>query len=270
MTRHILPLILLPLALLAACTPKAEIPASYIDETDSLAIYPDYTDVTLPPNIAPCNFRINDDFADAAVASLGDMIVAADDDNVIQWDSVAWRKTLTANRGKSLTLSIYTRRPGGWARHTTTLHIAEEDIDPYLSYRLIEPGYELYRQLGLYQRDLTSFEEEAIVENNREFDDEHNHCLNCHNYQAYDTKRFLFHIRGMHGGTMIVRDGKPTKIAIKHDSIIGAGVYPTWHPTEDLIVFSTNKTGQIFHQMHRERIEVLDEKSDLLLYDVER
>ncbi|MCF0183497.1 MAG: PD40 domain-containing protein [Bacteroidaceae bacterium] len=253
-----------------ACQRTASVPASYAEATDSLAIWPDYTDVTLPPNIAPCNFRVVDDVADEFVATLGDMVVAATDDGVVQWDSVAWRQTLAANRGKSLAMHIFSHRPTGWVRHETTITVADEDIDRYLSYRLIEPGYELYRQLGLYQRDLTNFDEEPIVENNREFEGEHNHCLNCHNYQSYDTRRFLFHIRGMHGGTMIVRDGVPTKVAIKHDSILGTGVYPTWHPTEDLIVFSTNQTGQTFHQYHRERIEVLDKKSDLLFYDIER
>ena len=36
----------------------------------------------------------------------------------------------------------------------------------FLTYRLIEPSYELYRQLGLYERNLTNFDEHPIYENN--------------------------------------------------------------------------------------------------------
>ncbi|HBC28408.1 MAG TPA: hypothetical protein DC006_01740, partial [Prevotellaceae bacterium] len=46
--------------------------------------------------------------------------------------------------------------------------------------------------------------------------------------------------------------------------------YPAWHPTQDLVAFSTNKTGQIFHAYHAEKLEVMDEASDMLLYDVSR
>ena len=79
----------------------------------------------------------------------------------------------------------------------------------------------------------------------------------------------LFHVRASHGGTIIIDGTEAHKIAIKHDSIISAGVYPSWHPKQPLIAFSTNYTGQVFHMFHPEKIEVLDMSSDLLLYDVE-
>jgi len=46
-------------------------------------------------------------------------------------------------------------------------------------------------------------------------------------------------------------------------------VYPTWHPTQNWIVFSTNKTGQTFHVVDGEKVEVVDYGSDLLFYDVD-
>lgn len=69
---------------------------------------------------------------------------------------------------------------------------------------------------------------------------------------------------------MIIRDGKAKKVQIKGDSILTAGVYPSWHPTLPLVAFSTNKTGQAFYMNGRDKIEVMDEASDLLLYDVEQ
>ncbi len=257
--------------LLAGCGRPTSIPTSFTETSDSLALYPDYRDVVVPPNIAPLNFMVKDAGATEFVAKVGDLVCGALDDGKFDMDSVAWRRFLSDARGKDVSVEIYAHRPAGWVRFRPyTFHVAEEDIDGYLSYRLIEPGYELYRQLGLYQRNLTNFDEAVIYENNRSYDDENNHCINCHNYQAYDTRRMLFHVRAAHGGTVIVEGDKAHKIAIQHDSILGAGVYPSWHPTLPLVAFSTNKTGQVFHMKHAEKIEVLDEASDLLLYDAEK
>ena len=251
-------------------TPSS-IPASFTDTSDSLALYPDYRDVVVPPNIAPLNFMVTDEAATEFVAKVGEMVCGASDDGKFELDSTAWRNLLTDARGKDVSVEVYAHRPAGWVRYRPyTFSVAEEEIDPYLSYRLIEPGYELYRQLGLYQRNLTNFDETVIYENNRSFEDNENHCNNCHNYQAYDTRHMLFHVRAAHGGTVIVEGDKAHKIAIKHDSILGAGVYPSWHPTLPLVAFSSNKTGQVFHMKHAEKIEVLDEASDLILYDVEK
>ena len=84
------------------------------------------------------------------------------------------------------------------------------------------------------------------------------------------TDRMLFHVRSNHGGTIVVQDGKAQKIQFKDSTIITSAVYPSWHPTENLVAFSTNKTGQAFHLYHPEKIEVMDEASDLLLYDAEK
>ena len=250
---------------------QAEVPATFTEVADSALVYPDYRDVTIPPNIAPMNFMVRDEAADAFVADIGGLMCGAGKDGKMDIDSTAWRSLLTEHKGKDIEVRIYTHREQGWVRHPAfRLHVAEEDIDGYLSYRLIEPGYELYRQIGLYQRNLTNFTEVPIYENNRTFDDGENHCVNCHNYQNYDTERMLFHVRAAHGGTVVTNGNEVHKIAIKHDSILAAGVYPSWHPTLPLVAFSTNKTGQAFHLLHPEKIEVLDTESDLILYDAER
>lgn len=261
--------------LMTACTASPTIPSAFSQVEEPAPIYPDYRDIVVPPNIAPLNFMVQDDAAEACVVGYApqdddyQLVVGASRDGVIDIDSAAWRALLTAARGHDIGVDVYVQRAGQWYRFQRhTLTVAEEDIDPYLSYRLIEPGYELYRQLGLYQRNLSNFDEQVIYENNRTYDEDDNHCVNCHNYQNYDTQRMLFHVRGSHGGTVIVDGSEAHKIAIKHDSILGAGVYPSWHPTLPLVAFSTNMTGQVFHMQHAEKIEVLDESSDLLLYDV--
>lgn len=259
------------LLLIAACSSRpTAVPTTFTELADSAAIFPDYRDVTIPPNIAPLNIKVTDAEATEFVVEIGDLVAEATKDGKTDIDTTEWRQLLSHAKGQDLAVNVYAHRPGGWVRFLPfTLHVAEEDIDGFLSYRLIEPGYELYRQLGLYQRNLTNFTEAIIYENNRDFSDEDNHCVNCHNYQNYDTQHMLFHVRAAHGGTVIVDGDEAHKIAIKHDSILGAGVYPSWHPTLPLVAFSTNTTGQVFHMRHEEKIEVLDVASDLLLYDAE-
>ena len=271
--------LILGICVLGACTSRpSAVPTSFTETGDSVVMYPDYRDVVVPPNIAPLNFMITDVAATEFVAAITpadaqvpSLVCGATADGKIEMDSIEWRQTLSAAKGKELAVSIYAHRPAGWVRYRPfTLTVAEEDIDPYLSYRLIEPGYELYRQLGIYQRNLTNFDEVPIYENNRAFSNDDNHCINCHNYQNYDTDRMLFHVRASHGGTIFVHGSEARKVGIKHDSILTSGVYPSWHPTLPLVAFSTNKTGQVFHMYHPEKIEVLDEASDLLLYDADQ
>ena len=261
--------------LIIGCKPDAKVPEQFAEAGIQANIYPDYTDVTIPPNIAPLNFIVRDSLSTAYVAQLQgggeELIAAAGKDGKVQMDSLAWRRLLIASKGSNMIVNIYAERNDGWVRFLPfTLNVAEEPIDAFLSYRLIEPGYELYRQLGIYQRNITTFDEVPVYENNREYSNKDNHCINCHNYRMGSTESMLFHVRSNHGGTIIVQDGKAQKIQFKDSTIITSAVYPSWHPTENLVAFSTNKTGQAFHVYHPEKIEVLDEASDLLLYDVEK
>jgi len=238
--------------------------------TDTAAIYPDYRDVTIPPNIAPLNFMVNDTLADSFVADIGGIVCGATDDGKFDIDSTAWRRLLVDHRGKDFQVSIYAHRQKGWVRHPSfTISVAEEDIDAYVTYRLIEPGYELYYQLGIYQRNLTNFDVTTIYENNRDHTSGESHCINCHNFQNNDADRMFLHVRENHKGTVFTNGKDAHKILIKHDSIIASGAYGHWHPTMPLVAYSTNRTAQVFHMHYPEKIEVYDSESDLLLYDVE-
>ena len=49
----------LALTLLAACSaPEAQIPAESTPTSEAARIYPDYRDITIPPNIAPLNIQV--------------------------------------------------------------------------------------------------------------------------------------------------------------------------------------------------------------------
>lgn len=251
-----------------------EVPTSYTHLDENAPIYPDYKDVTIPYNIAPLNVMINtqgDAFAGVITASAGEQLVAIAEKNKLFFDLNEWHALLTATKGDTLRVKTFVKRQGTWyAFKPYALYVAPEPIDSFLSYRLIEPSYELYRQLGLYQRNLTDFTEKAIYENNATFSDVDNHCINCHNYQNFDATNMLFHVRASHGGTIFVEDGKAKKMKMTTDSVLANSVYPSWHPSLSLVAFSSNQTGQVFHLTDRSKIEVIDYASDLVLYDVEQ
>ena len=259
--------IVLTAAILTACKQKTfDVPATYEEKTEQANIYPDYKDIVIPENIAPLNFMAEG--AQALVVTFegeGTTLTASGIDR-IDVDTTEWRALLKENAGGELKVTVYTMEGEQWFRHAPHTITVAEPIDPYLSYRLIEPGYELYRQLGIYQRCLENFTQKPIYENNRLYEEENNHCINCHNFQNYSTDRMLFHVRANHGGTIMIEGDKARKIQIKNPNILAAGVYPSWHPKKNMVCFSTNKTGQTFHMYHAEKIEVVDTDSDLLLY----
>ena len=237
------------------------------------ALYPDYVDVTVPANIAPLNFMVDDPSVEAAVARF-DWSGRSETYGIgrkILIDEVEWRDICGQCRDSALQVTLYTRREGQWHRHPSfKIHVAADDIDPWLSYRLIEPSYVAYEDIDIMQRDLTSFDERVIVSNH--IGQRHEKCLNCHSYQNYHTQNMLFHVRGAGGGTMLIRNGAPARLmtAMRRDSMISNPVYPAWHPTRPLIAFSTNHTGQFFHTQSVAKVEVQDDASELVLYDVER
>lgn len=84
------------------------------------------------------------------------------------------------------------------------------------------------------------------------------------------TKKTIKAVRGRLGGTVIACGDILTKVSLKTPATISNGVYPSWHPTLPLIAYSVNETSQSFHSRDRNKVEVQDGASDLVLYDVEK
>jgi Tol biopolymer transport system component len=72
------------------------------------------------------------------------------------------------------------------------------------------------------------------------------------------------HLRLNNGGTYIVKNGKTEKL-----SPSPSFVYPSWHPGGRYIAYSQNETKQMFHTTDRNRIEVFDFRSDVIVYDTQ-
>lgn len=263
------------LFLLSSCVSHPDVPSESKKTNILPVIYPDYCDVTIPYNIAPLNFMLPAAEYSACVARLTTpdgkqqtygkgVKVLIDDDE--------WQEMLEAAKGKSIKVEVWGEKQGRWLAFSPfEVHVAAEPIDGYISYRLIEPTYVAWSYMSIAQRNVTNFDENeifnnAITCNNRE----KGQCINCHSYQNYKTDNMLFHVRLSNSGTVLVNDGKVSKVNLKRDYTISSGVYPSWHPTEKLIAFSTNLTRQAFHTANTNKIEVYDLESDMILYDIEK
>lgn len=257
----------------SACTSNPSVPAAAIQVDTIPSIYPDYTDVTVPCNIAPLNFMLSDTLSTQCVARFttpdGKTQTYGSGTKVLIPQS-DWEQMKQAALGKDVKVEVFAQTADKWyAYQPFSIHIAPDSIDSYVSYRLIQPSYGLYDRMYISQRNISNFNEYEIFNNRVACGKKEGQCINCHSYQNYRTSNMLFHVRVTNGGTVIVSDGKATKRNLKRPETISAGVYPAWHPTQKLIAFSTDLTHQWFHTSHRNKIEVFDDASDLVLYDVE-
>ena len=262
-------LVIIAAVALAACGNK--IPKTFSESKELPPIYPDYTNVTVPINIAPLTFEV-DGKADGIVARL----TAGEEELVcggtkVQPDADDWKRLTEYAKGKAIKVEVYIQANDQWTRFKPfNIHVSPDSINPYISYRLIAPSYVIYKDLTISQRCIENYDESVVYDNMLCTEPTKGQCINCHNYQQYNPNRLQFHARQHQGGTVIAYDGKVKKINMSNDSILSAGVYPTWHPWLPLIVYSTNKTVQTFHITDPDKIEVYDTESDLIAYDVER
>ncbi|MGW8315819.1 MAG: TolB family protein [Bacteroidales bacterium] len=247
--------------------PAAEATVSGIDRNPE--IYPEYAGVTIPPNIAPLHFSLEEGEGSYRIVIQdmeGDRMVLKERKGVFFLNEKKWAALLDRNRDGALQVIVYRKEKADWASYQPfQIYVAQDPIDPYLVYRLIPPGYETWSSMGLYQRDLTSFREVPLIENRNAEEN----CVNCHSFNMGNPEEMLFHIRGSMGGTMIRKGNIIRKVDLKREETLSAGVYPSWHPSGDYIAFSTNRIEQYFHAAPEHSIEVLDRQSDLIVYDTE-
>ena len=255
----------LGLCLLASCSSRVVVDKQL---SESPKIFPDYQNVTIPSQMAPLHFRVEKEPGEvvAAIFSTDDgksVTVQADDTEVCIGEG-DWKNLITS--ASRIEVQVVVRRgENNCGLKPFSIHVSPDSIDPYMAYRLIEPGYEQWYKMGIYQRCLSDYSQSPILENTVTG----NNCMNCHNFCNRNAKQMMLHLRaGKLGGTYVMQgDGLAKKLSIDVDSIKSL-VYPAWHPSGKLIAFSTNATHQGFHSSDRNRIEVYDQKSDVVVYDL--
>ena len=239
-------------------------------ETVLPQIYPDYLGVTIPVNIAPLNFSMVDETVscvDAVVSDRHGHTLHSQGDESVDFDLEDWHALLGQNIGDSLNITVSAKFDDGWHTYRPfSIYVSPDSIDYGLCYRLIEPGYEVWSKMGIYERDLSSFDEHPLIENTQ-FEG----CVNCHSFNRGNPADMSLHIRGPHGATLLHHgEGPLVAYNTKTDQTLGLCVYPYWHPSGRYIAYSTNSTSQLFHSTHHNRVEVFDTASDLQVYDVEK
>lgn len=189
-TLYIIYFLLLPL--FVACTDKVE---DAIETGQAVPMYPDYTDVTIPKNIAPLNFLLRGDYEEVSVEADGETL-KTQDGNKMQFDLDDWHDYLQRHAGKTVEVRVYGKKDGRWQVFKPfTWTIARDTIDPVLTYRLIEPDYEVWNHLQIQQRDLTGFDTKQLGD----WRVQENRCMNCHAFANRDPQLSMEYVRGKGG-----------------------------------------------------------------------
>lgn len=247
------------------------LPKNYEQAQNNPALFPDYKEITVPPNIAPLNFCIENDSSKKQIAVFsvpGQYSFKVKSRN--QKFNIAarkWKKLLKAGKGKSYTVEIYTKSEKEWIKYKTFENrVAEEVIDSYISFRHINAGYILWEKMGIYQRNLESFRKTPVLLNDRT----NTNCMNCHTFGNYNPNEMMIHLRRPPSGTLLCTNGETRFLNTATDYTMSAGVYPSWHPNRNLIAYSVNRIAQKFHSAGEKLINVYDMASDIVVYDIKK
>ena len=232
-------------------------------------ICPDYKNITVPCNIAPLNFRVNEEGEKLFITLQGkeQKIELAIKGNKAIFPEKKWTEILKSNSGDSIEITVRILQNGNLKNYAPfKIFITKEPIDGYLVYRLLMPGFQNWNQMGIYQRSLSSFKSETIIDSRIL----PGTCMNCHSFAMNDPQNMVLHLRESYGGTILVRNDKVEKLNTKAGKMFGNAAFPYWHPSKRYIAFSVNKVNQIFHAIGPSRASAIDMKSDIFVYDIEK
>jgi hypothetical protein len=234
-------------------------------------IRPAFHDCVIPPNIAPLNLRIAEPgrrYFVKIYAAEGRAIEILSRSPVIHIPPAKWCHLLELNRGKTLAIDVFVEsNPSGgkaarWQQFRTLKNrIAAEDIDRFLVYRKIHPAHSAWRDIGIYQRDLSSFDESTVLSNGSF----RQGCLNCHTFRANRTDTMLISFRGQECGVsaVIVDHGRAEKVNAKFG-------YTAWHPSGKLVTFANTAVALFLHAAAEEVRDVIDLDAFLAYYRLDR
>lgn len=235
-----------------------------VRKSDSLpGIYPDYTDVTIPVNIAPLNFLVRG--AEAIEVKAGDITIRNRGKEVV-FGEREWRYLLSSHLGGDIEVTVTAESNGSWTEYRSfKWHVAKEKIDPYLTYRLIEPMGDIYCRLRIMQRCLENFDEIPISDYHLEGD----RCMNCHIPGNQNASLSMLYLRGEGGGAVLNQGGRLRKLNLKTMDMVSNSTYFCFSPSGRYVVFSCNNVIPVYHASPYQRYEVYDSSSDIYIADIQ-
>ena len=228
-------------------------------ELDTLPpIYPDYCNVTIPKNIAPLNFLLRAD-CEAIEVKAGELVLNASGNEAV-FDIDDWKTLMQQSSGKEIEVTITALVNGTWKQYKSfRWQVVGDRVDPYLTYRLIEPDYEIWNHVQIQQRCVENFEVNALGH----YEQLENRCMNCHTYANQDPQLSMMYVRGPGGGAILNSNGELQKLNIP------GSVYFGFSPTGRYITYSTQKIIPAFHSLASKRLEVYDAASNVFVADMQ-
>jgi len=227
-------------------------------------IYPDYVGVTVPSSIAPLNFEV-EGAQKVKVLFQSEGYAFSVSGKYADIPARKWRGLLAGAEGGEITVSVTAMIGDKWLEFEPfKVFVSSDPIDATVVYRRIDPGYEKYAEMGIYQRDLSSFRENPVFKNTKVDPG----CVNCHSFAVCNPDKAHLHFRGNKGGTLIRRDGFQTLYNMSNPLTLGV-VYPYWHPEGRYLAYSVNDIRQSFHNVPDRVLEVYDLASDVVIFDTE-
>jgi len=249
------------------CTQPA--PQNAVDAGKSLSIFPSQPGTTIPFNIAPLNFKVKEkcDRLFLSIKGKNSSMEKSFKGNKTDIPVSDWSKFLSENKEDSIYLSVYIHQDNNWIKYKPfSYFVASDPIDEYLVYRLIHPGYQTWNTMGIYQRCLSDFTVETIVDSRLLPQT----CMNCHSMANNNPDNMMIHLRENNGGTILIRGDKIEKLNTKTPLTFSSVSFPYWHPSAKYIAYSINKVRQLFPSVGQERAHGFDQESDMVIYDVDK
>lgn len=224
-------------------------------------MFPDYTDIVIPCNIAPLNFRINGaDRIEVNVRGRSQYSFKCRGD-LMKFPMKRWKSMLDSEKGGRLDVQVTYRGNSGESLNKAFFwEVSEYPIDRYMSYRLIEPAYEVWNGIQIQERDLETFHTSLLGDNAPD-----KCCMNCHTSNGSGTS--YMHLRGANGGTLLNRNGEILKLDTKTDSTMGGAVYGDISRDGRYGVFAAANITFAIHSKGNMRMDVFDTASDLIVID---
>ena len=241
--------------LLLSCTPT---PVDVQKSSELPPIYPDYCDVTIPVNIAPLNFLLRTD-CEAIEVKAGSLILNTRG-NEASFDIDDWKELMQQSADQEIEVTITALIDGTWTQYAPFhWRVVSDKVDPYLTYRLIEPDYEIWNNVQIQQRCVENYDVNALGH----YEQLENRCMNCHTFANQDPQLSMMYVRGPGGGAILNQQGQLSKLNIP------GSVYFGFSPSGRYITFSTQKIIPAFHSMPSKRLEVYDAESNVYVADMQ-
>ena len=243
------------LSFLTSCTPT---PKDVVMQDELPPIYPDYCDVTIPENISPLNFLLRADCEAIEVKAVDLTLNASGNEAVFDIDD--WKALMQQSADKEVEVTVTALINGTWQQYRSfKWQVVSDKVDPYLTYRLIEPDYEIWNHVQIQQRCVENFDVNALGH----YEQLENRCMNCHTYANQDPNLSMMYVRGPGGGAILNRNGVLSKLNIP------GSVYFGFSPTGRYITYSTQKIIPAFHSLASKRLEVYDAASNVFVADMQ-